>query len=141
MIREAAQQLIRSNCRQSLEKLRRSRVSLSFQSYHTSVANYKRMAPTKLNEDQRKELLAPVLANGWAMDTSGRDAIQKKFLFTDFNQAFGFMSRVAIKADKMDHHPEWFNVYNRVEVTLSTHDCSGLSERDVKLAKFMDSIV
>ena len=99
------------------------------------------MAPAKLDDAQRRELLSPVLQSGWSMDSSGRDAIQKKFTFKDFNEAFGFMARVAIRADKMDHHPEWFNVYNRVEVTLSTHDCGGLSERDVKLAKFMDSIV
>ena len=61
-------------------------------------------------------------------------------VFKDFNQAFGFMTRVALKADKMDHHPEWFNVYNRVEVTLSTHDCSGLSQNDIKLAIFMDEV-
>ena len=70
----------------------------------------------------------------------GRDAIKKHFTFKDFNQAFGFMTRVALKADKMDHHPEWFNVYNRVEVTLSTHDCKGLSNRDVQLAKFIEDV-
>ncbi len=72
------------------------------------------------------------------MAEGGRDAIAKKFSFKDFNEAFGFMTRVALKADKMDHHPEWFNVYNRVEITLSTHDCGGLSERDLKLANFID---
>ena len=70
----------------------------------------------------------------------GRDAIQRTVKFKDFNEAFGFMSRVALMAERMDHHPEWFNVYNRVDITLSTHDCGGLSERDVKLAKFIDSI-
>jgi len=98
-------------------------------------------APVKLTEEERQTLLAPVLAKGWKMDSEGRDAIQKKFVFEDFNAAFGWMTRVAIKADKMNHHPEWFNVYNRVEVTLATHDCGGLSQRDVKLANFMDSIV
>lgn len=68
----------------------------------------------------------------------GRDAIEKKFQFKDFNQAFGFMTRVALKADKMDHHPEWFNVYNNVNITLSTHECQGLSNRDVTLAKFIE---
>merc|ERR1719244_1380477 len=97
-------------------------------------------APVKLTEEERQTLLEPVLAKGWKMDSDGRDAIQKKFSFEDFNAAFGWMTRVAIKADKMNHHPEWFNVYNRVEVTLSTHDCGGLSQRDVKLATFMDSI-
>ena len=74
------------------------------------------------------------------MAEGGRDAIAKTFTFQDFNEAFGFMARVAIKADKMDHHPEWFNVYNRVEVTLSTHDCQGLSMNDVQLANFIDSL-
>lgn len=69
----------------------------------------------------------------------GRDAIHKEFLFKDFNQAFGFMTRVALKAEKMDHHPEWFNVYNKVQITLSTHDCSGLSENDVQLANFIET--
>ena len=96
--------------------------------------------PSKLNQEERNTDLAVVLKNGWTMDESGRDAIKKKYSFQDFNQAFGFMTRVAIKADKMDHHPEWFNVYNRVEVTLSTHDCSGLSQNDIKLAKFMDQV-
>jgi 4a-hydroxytetrahydrobiopterin dehydratase len=72
-------------------------------------------------------------------EVTGRDAIARTFTFKDFNAAFGFMSRVALMAEKMDHHPEWFNVYSRVEVTLSTHDCGGLSERDVKLAQFMDA--
>lgn len=67
-----------------------------------------------------------------------RDAIFKSIKFTDFNQAFGFMTRVALYADKIDHHPEWFNVYNRVDVTLSTHDCGGLSVKDVKMAEFCD---
>ena len=70
----------------------------------------------------------------------GRDAIKKEFKFADFNEAWGFMSHVALKAESMNHHPEWFNVYNRVEVTLSTHDCQGLSARYVKLAYFMDSL-
>ncbi|KAI8883318.1 transcriptional coactivator/pterin dehydratase [Backusella circina FSU 941] len=92
-----------------------------------------------LTEAQRNTLLTPLLSSGWKM-VDQRDAIQKTYTFKDFNEAFGFMTRVALKADKMDHHPEWFNVYNRVEVTLSTHDCQGLSERDVKLASFCDEI-
>ena len=75
--------------------------------------------------------------SGWS-DVQGRDAITRSFKFKDFNAAFGFMSRVALMAEKMDHHPEWFNVYNRVDVTLTTHDCNGLSERDIKLAQFME---
>ena len=62
----------------------------------------------------------------------------RKFVFVDFNQAFGFMTRVALMAEKLDHHPEWFNVYKTVDVTLSTHDCGGLSEKDIALASFMD---
>lgn len=71
---------------------------------------------------------------------AGRDAIQKAYKFRDFNEAFGFMSRVALKADQMDHHPEWFNVYNQVLITLSTHDAGGLTERDVALARFIDQV-
>ncbi len=77
--------------------------------------------------------------NGWSA-TDGRDAIVKSFRFNDFNQAWGFMSRCALMAERMDHHPEWFNVYNRVDVTLSTHDAGGLTERDIKLAMFMDRV-
>jgi 4a-hydroxytetrahydrobiopterin dehydratase len=76
---------------------------------------------------------------GWS-EVSGRDAITRKFVFKDFNEAFGFMSRAALVAEKMDHHPEWFNVYKTVEVTLSTHDAGGLTELDVKLAAAMDKL-
>jgi 4a-hydroxytetrahydrobiopterin dehydratase len=76
---------------------------------------------------------------GW-QPVEGRDAITRTLAFKDFNAAFGFMGRVALMAERMDHHPEWFNVYNRVEITLSTHDCGGLSERDVRLARFIDGI-
>jgi 4a-hydroxytetrahydrobiopterin dehydratase len=72
-------------------------------------------------------------------EVSGRDAIARKFEFKDFNAAFGFMSRSALLAEKMDHHPEWFNVYNKVEVTLSTHDAGGVTENDIAMAKAMDS--
>jgi 4a-hydroxytetrahydrobiopterin dehydratase len=68
----------------------------------------------------------------------GRDAIVKQFKFADFNQAFGFMTQAALYADKHDHHPEWFNVYNKVDVTLATHDAGGVTDKDVALAKFMD---
>ena len=76
--------------------------------------------------------------SGWAKVEGDRDAICKTFKFKDFNQAFGFMTRVAIRAEQLDHHPEWFNVYNRVEVTLATHDADGVTELDVTLASFMD---
>uniref|UniRef100_A0A336K5A2 4a-hydroxytetrahydrobiopterin dehydratase n=1 Tax=Culicoides sonorensis TaxID=179676 RepID=A0A336K5A2_CULSO len=98
----------------------------------------KRMAPLKLNETERKEHLQPLLDVGWSM-VKDRDAIYKEFLFKDFNEAFGFMTHVALMADKMDHHPEWFNVYNKVQVTLATHDCQGLSTKDIKLGNFMES--
>ena len=93
-----------------------------------------------MTDQERSEVLQPLIASGgWKM-VEGRDAIYKEFLFKDFNQAFGFMTRVALLADKMDHHPEWFNVYNKVQVTMSTHDCGGLSARDIKMATFMNEI-
>ena len=77
--------------------------------------------------------------DGWT-EVKGRDAISRKFSFKDFNEAFGFMARAALVAEKMDHHPEWFNVYNKVEVTLATHDAGGVTERDVALAQAMDRL-
>lgn len=91
----------------------------------------------KLSAEDRQTKLQPLLDNGWSV-VENRDAIYKEFLFKDFNEAFGFMTRTALLAEKMDHHPEWFNVYNKVQVTLSSHDVNGLSQRDVKLASFMD---
>ena len=89
----------------------------------------------KLAGETRKAALARL--KGWS-EVKGRDAIGKKFVFADFNEAFGFMARVALTAEKLDHHPEWSNVYKTVEVTLSTHDAGGLTELDVKLAEAMD---
>jgi len=89
----------------------------------------------KLTGEARTRALARL--RGWA-EVKGRDAITKKFVFADFNQAFGFMARAALTAEKLDHHPEWSNVYKTVEVTLSTHDAGGLTELDVKLAEAMD---
>ncbi|SDF88603.1 pterin-4-alpha-carbinolamine dehydratase [Paraburkholderia phenazinium] len=91
----------------------------------------------KLTSEERSTQLAQL--HGWVA-VAGRDAIQRHFKFTDFNEAFGFMTRVAIKAQEMDHHPEWFNVYNKVEITLSTHEASGLTERDILLARFIDQV-
>jgi len=76
---------------------------------------------------------------GWEA-VEGRDAITRRFSFRDFNAAFGFMTRVALKADQMDHHPEWSNVYNRVDVVLTTHDANGVTAKDVDLARFMDAV-
>ncbi|KAG2218324.1 hypothetical protein INT45_007719 [Circinella minor] len=105
-----------------------------------NTMNIQKLFLSTLNQSERQNVLKPLLSSGWTM-TEGRDAIQKKYQFTDFNEAFGFMTRVALKADKMDHHPEWFNVYNRVEITLSTHDCQGLSKRDIELANFCDTLL
>ena len=77
--------------------------------------------------------------SGWSV-VDGRDAIRKVYEFADFNAAWGFMSRVAVKAEQMDHHPEWFNVWNKVDVTLATHDADGVTELDLTLASFMDEI-
>lgn len=71
-------------------------------------------------------------------DVGGRDAIARKFEFRDFNEAFGFMTRAALLAEKMDHHPEWFNVYRTVDVTLATHDAGGVTDNDIRMAKAMD---
>ena len=91
----------------------------------------------KLTGEARKAALAKL--SGWS-EVNGRDAISKKFVFRDFNQAFGFMTRAALVAEKLDHHPEWFNVYKNVEVTLSTHDAGGVTELDIKLAEAMDRL-
>jgi 4a-hydroxytetrahydrobiopterin dehydratase len=93
-------------------------------------------AANRLTDAERAAALAAL--PGWTL-VEGRDAMRRSFKFADFNQAFGFMSRVALHAEKMDHHPEWFNVYNRVDVVLSTHDAGGISARDVALAKLIDA--
>ena len=91
----------------------------------------------KLTGAARKAALAKL--EGWT-DVDGRDAISRKFTFKDFNEAFGFMARAALIAEKLDHHPEWFNVYNKVEVTLATHDAGGVTERDLELAQEMNRL-
>jgi 4a-hydroxytetrahydrobiopterin dehydratase len=88
-----------------------------------------------LSGEKRAELLAGL--DGWS-EMEGRNAIQKTFTFADFNAAFAFMTHAAMMAEKMDHHPEWFNVYNRVEVTLATHSAGGVTEKDIRLAGAMD---
>jgi 4a-hydroxytetrahydrobiopterin dehydratase len=91
----------------------------------------------KLSPEARSTALARLV--GWN-EVSGREAIAKTFVFADFNEAFGFMTRVALVAEKMDHHPEWSNVYKTVVVTLSTHDAGGITARDIALAEAMDRI-
>lgn len=91
----------------------------------------------RLTEEEREPALAAL--NGWTL-VDGRDAITKRFGFPDFNAAFGFMGRVAMVAEKMDHHPEWSNVYNTVDITLSTHDAGGLTVLDINLAHSIDHI-
>ncbi|XP_077206616.1 pterin-4-alpha-carbinolamine dehydratase isoform X1 [Paroedura picta] len=93
----------------------------------------------RLSGEERDQLLPNLRAVGWN-EVEGRDAIYKEFHFKDFNRAFGFMTRVALQAEKLDHHPEWFNVYNKVHITLSTHECAGLSERDINLASYIEQV-
>lgn len=103
--------------------------------YHST---YLRTLPVLLEGVEREEALKSL--SGWKV-MENRDAIQKSYQFDDFIQAFGFMTKVAIVSEKMGHHPEWFNVYNKVDVVLSTHDCSGLSLLDIDLAKKMDQLM
>lgn len=91
----------------------------------------------KLSLEARKTAIASL--NGWS-DVPGRDAIARTFTFRNFNEAFGFMTRVALIAEKNDHHPEWRNVYKTVEVVLSTHDAGGVTQRDIALAEAMNKI-
>lgn len=91
----------------------------------------------KLSDAERADLL-PGLPE-WALDTA-RDGIARSFRFKDFSQAFGFMARVALLAEKADHHPEWSNVWNRVDILLTTHDAGGLSMRDIEMAKAIDAL-
>ena len=93
----------------------------------------------RLSDTDRDEKLAPLLANGWEL-VNGRDAITRSYQFLNFVEAFGFMTRAAFWAEKLNHHPEWFNVYKTVKVTLSTHDVDGLSDLDIKLASKMDQL-
>lgn len=95
------------------------------------------MSITRLTDAERDAALPDL--SGWRLRGDGL-AIEREFRFGDFAEAFGFMARVAILAEKADHHPEWFNVYNRVQVTLTTHDADGLSTRDVQLARAMNAI-
>jgi 4a-hydroxytetrahydrobiopterin dehydratase len=102
---------------------------------HAADSHGSFMMRAKITAEARAAALAKL--TGWA-DVPGRDAIAKKFVFKDFNEAFGFMTRAALLAEKMDHHPEWSNVYKTVDVTLATHDAGGVTELDIKLAEAMD---
>ena len=93
----------------------------------------------KLTDEERATKLAAVLERGWEM-VEGRDAIRKRFVFENFVEAFGWMTRAAMLAEKWNHHPEWFNVYRTVDVTLTTHDAGGLSSMDVTLADKFDAL-
>ncbi|CUW37332.1 putative pterin-4-alpha-carbinolamine dehydratase [Magnetospirillum sp. XM-1] len=90
----------------------------------------------KLTADDRARALAEL--SGWS-EAEGRDAIRRTLRFADFGEAFGFMARVALAAEKMNHHPEWFNVWNRVDITLSTHDAGGVTRKDIDLARAIDA--
>ena len=95
------------------------------------------MTVPRLTDAERDAALARL--SGWSLRADGL-AIERTFRFADFGEAFGFMARVALAAEKADHHPEWFNVWNRVEITLTTHDAGGLSTRDVALAEAIDAM-
>ena len=120
------------------QPLKSSRLYKHSSALPTTLINKKMRA--KLEGDQRNDVLKQLETNGWKL-VENRDALSKTFLFKNFNQAFGFMTRVALLAEKLDHHPEWFNVYNKVQVTLSTHDMNGLSTYDVQMAQFMDKCI
>ncbi|CAF0820019.1 unnamed protein product [Rotaria sordida] len=118
--------------------LKSSRLNKYSNGLTTNITKKKMRA--KLEGNERNDILKQLETNGWTL-VDNRDALSKTFLFKNFNQAFGFMTRVALLAEKLDHHPEWFNVYNKVQVTLTTHDLNGLSTHDAQMAKFMDKCV
>ena len=124
----------------SLHPLRSSRLNKHSSVTPTTDRLKKKMQPEKLEGEQRQTVLKQLDSQGWKL-VDDRDALSKTFLFKNFNQAFGFMTRVALLAEKLDHHPEWFNVYNKVQVTLSTHDLHGLSMYDVRMAQFMEQCI
>ena len=97
------------------------------------------MLSPPLTPDERAEYIPELIAAGWSHDAE-RDAISKTFTFRNFVEAFGWMTRAAIWAEKLNHHPEWANVYKTVDVTLTSHDIEGLSMRDVKMARKMDAL-
>ncbi|KAL2722863.1 hypothetical protein V1478_009726 [Vespula squamosa] len=106
----------------------------------STAVSFKKQKMKKLTQQERDVVLNPLLESGWSLQTE-RDAIYKEFVFKNFNEAFGFMTRIALQSEKMNHHAEWFNVYNKVNMTLSTHDVNGLSQKDIDLATFVDNVV
>ena len=104
---------------------------------YSSACSFATKSVEKLAGEEREKHLSRIGSTGWKVQND-RDAIEKTFEFLDFSQAWSFMSRAGLLAEKMDHHPEWFNVYNRVEVTLATHDCGGISTNDIEMAEAMD---
>lgn len=100
----------------------------------------KAVEPTNITITAEERAAALNVLPGWSAERGG-EVLTKTFAFGDFNEAFGFMTRVALLAEAMNHHPEWFNVYNKVEVTLTTHDAGGITTRDIKMAQFMESLV
>ncbi|KAH8382902.1 hypothetical protein KR009_005760 [Drosophila setifemur] len=105
---------------------------------NTETTTKKRKMVMRLNEQERAEKLQPLLDAGWTL-VEGRDAIFKQYILKDFNQAFSFMTGVALLAEKINHHPEWFNCYNKVDFTLSTHDVGGLSSQDIRMANYLET--
>eukprot|EP00128_Syssomonas_multiformis_P001817 Colp12_sorted_trinity150504_noHs@31485 len=113
---------------------------LSTRSYFKGISQSRFLSTLNMVQKFTPEQIEAALKSlpGWTK-VEGRDAIYKEFIFSDFKQAWAFMTKVAHEADSVDHHPEWFNVYNKVQITLATHDAAGVSERDVKLATFIES--
>ncbi|KRX88338.1 putative pterin-4-alpha-carbinolamine dehydratase, partial [Trichinella pseudospiralis] len=128
-----------STCSMRLLKLGANPFCAKAFPFSSSSTVCRKMPLSLLNDQEREQHLNELIGQGWKLQDN-RDAIQKLFTFGDFNEAFGFMTQIALKAEKMNHHPEWFNVYNKVDITLSTHDCSGLSMKDITLGKFIESV-
>ncbi|XP_073791668.1 pterin-4-alpha-carbinolamine dehydratase 2-like [Danio rerio] len=93
--------------------------------------------PERLSPEERQQVLQELKGSGWT-ELKDRDALHRELTFNTFNQAFGFMCRVALQAERINHHPEWFNVYNKVQITLCTHDSGGVTQKDVRLARFIN---
>lgn len=110
----------------------------NFSTSHIKKAATKKKL-TKLDKDDYQDLINKLLKLNWKPVDNG-SAVSKNFKFEDFNEAFGFITRIAIRSDKLNHHPEWYNSYNKVQIKLTTHDVGGLSKKDEKLAEFIEKI-